>query len=433
MEKPLNSKTICAIPFVSMEVGNNQNFRFCCIARGPEADLSKDGRKLRPGIDTIADAWNNDEMKDIRRKMINGEPVDACGVCRFRESIGKTSNRQHSINEWSWLLGKQNLEALISKSADNGYVVDTPPVYLDLRLGSICNLKCRMCNPWNSTQIAKEHFEMYDNNPAYKKLFTKKAGANPIYLKEKNEWYESDLLWDEIIELIPSLRKVYMTGGEPTLVEGNFRFMEQVIEMGYQDKIILFFNMNCTNVNKRFLDLIRQFKTVKINASIDGVGPTNDYIRYPSKWASISESFEKLAQESNIELRISPCLTVYNVLECDKIFHYIDEVRKKYNRSIGIDYLMNSGLEALNANIIPQQFRQAALIRVMALRDNTDLMKEPGMEDSVSGLIGMLSDPLDPKSVELINEFKVYTEALDKSRGQSIEETFPELYSIVYK
>lgn len=432
MDKSIN-KTICAIPFVGMEVGNNQNFRFCCIARGPGADLTKDGKLLRPGVDLIADAWNNDELKETRGKMLAGEQVEACRVCYYRESIGKTSNRQHSLNEWSWLLGKDQLDALFERAKNNEYVVDVPPVYLDLRLGSICNLKCRMCNPWNSTQIAKEHFELYDNNEGYRTLWHKKAGNNPIYLKEKNEWYESNVLWDEIISMIPSLRKVYMTGGEPTLVEGNFKFMEKVIELGYQDKIILFFNMNCTNVNKRFLELIRKFKTVKINASLDGVGAANDYIRYPSKWPQVAENFERLAQEPNVELRVSPCLTVYNALESEKIFYYIDEVRKKYNRSIGMDYLMNSGLDSLNSTILPFDVRQEALTRVLQLGKNVDLMREPGVQDSFNGLVGILSSPQDANAGQLIDEFKVYTEALDASRDQRLAEVFPEVYKALYE
>jgi MoaA/NifB/PqqE/SkfB family radical SAM enzyme len=432
MGNPIN-KTLCAIPFVGMEVGNNQNFRFCCIARGPGADLTKDGKRLRPGVDLIADAWNNDEMRETRRKMLAGEEVEACRVCYYRESIGKTSNREHSINEWSWLLGKEQLDRLFERAKNNNYVVDVPPVYLDLRLGSICNLKCRMCNPWNSTQIAKEHFELYDNNEGYRTLWHKKAGSNPIYLKEKNEWYESDVLWDEIISMIPNLRKVYMTGGEPTLVEGNFKFMEKVIEMRYQDKIILFFNMNCTNVNKRFLELIRKFKTVKINASLDGVGPANDYIRYPSKWDQVAENFERLAQEPNVELRVSPCLTVYNALEAEKIFYYIDEVRKKYNKSVGMDYLMNSGLDSLNSTILPWDVRQKALARVLKLGTNVDLMREPGVKDSFNGLVGILSSPCDDNVEKLREEFKVYTEALDRSRSQSLFDVFPEVYKALYE
>jgi MoaA/NifB/PqqE/SkfB family radical SAM enzyme len=432
MEEPVN-KTICAIPFVGMEIGNNQNFRFCCIARGPGADLTKDGKRLRPGVDKISDAWNNPEMQDTRKKMLAGEEVEACRTCYYREGLGKTSNRQHSLNEWRWLLGKDQLDQLFQKAKENNYVVDTPPVYLDLRLGNVCNLKCRMCNPWNSTQIAKEHFEIYDANKQYQDLWHKKAGSNPIYLKEKNEWYESDLLWDEIISMIPSLRKVYMTGGEPTLVEGNFRFMEQIIQQGYQDKIILFFSMNCTNVNKRFLELIRQFKTVKINASLDAVGAANDYIRYPSKWQQIADNFEKLAQEPNVELRATPCLTVYNALESEKIFYYVDEVRKKYNKSIGMDYLMNSGLDSLNSTILPFDVRQKALAKVLKLSELSDLMREPGVKDSFNGLVGILSSPQDANAQELIEEFKIYTEALDKSRNQQLRDVFPEVYKVLYE
>jgi glutamate-1-semialdehyde 2,1-aminomutase len=111
---------------------------------------------------------------------------------------------------------------------------------------------------------------------------------------DDQQWFDHDIMWDQVISLIPTLKKVYMTGGEPTLIKNNFKFMKKCIDEGRTD-IVLFFNTNCTNINKQFLELISQFKQVNINASMDGIGIVNEYIRAPSDWKQISENIEKLA------------------------------------------------------------------------------------------------------------------------------------------
>jgi MoaA/NifB/PqqE/SkfB family radical SAM enzyme len=212
--------------------------------------------------DFIKEAWNSQDMKTIRLAMIDGKQIEGCSVCYDQEANGRTSNRQHSIQEWSWRLGNEGLNKLITEAIENNGHLDSEPVYLDLRLGNLCNLKCRMCNPWNSSQIVKEH-ESLAQDSAYSEVWRKTFGKFPVTVMDDQQWFDHDILWDQVISLIPTLKKVYMTGGEPTLIKNNFKFMKACIEQGRTD-IVLFFNTNCTNINKQFLELISQFKQVNI-------------------------------------------------------------------------------------------------------------------------------------------------------------------------
>jgi len=391
-----------------------------------------DGEPALAGKTTLMTAWNSEYVKNIRKKMVAGELVEPCKGCYYQESVGKTSNRQHSIIEWTGKLGKEVLDKKVQDVIDNDYVSDSPPVYLDLRLGNLCNLKCRMCNPWNSTQIAKEHFELYDNNQSYKKLWHMLSAHNPTYLKNETDWYESNFMWEEIESFIPHLRKVYLTGGEPTLIEGNFRFMQTIIDKGYADQIVLFFNVNCTNINSKFLNLIKQFKKVDINASLDGVGETNDYIRYPSKWTQIEKTINLIAELPNVELNITPTLTAYNALECDKIILFAKELSLKHNRRVGVDYSFNRGNDALNATIINISHRQPVIDRLKELLNDPWVVKERLTKNAVEGLLGVMSSSI-PNEKDMQKYFKEITGILDTSRGQSIKDTFPDLYKIIYE
>jgi len=428
------TKSFCAIPFVGLMVDNNQKIGFCCMALGPEGQIKlEDGKQAYAGVHSLASSWNSPTMIDVRRKMIAGEEVSACSNCHYRESFGKVSNRQHSIREWEWRLTPEEFDDLVARSIENDYVSPDTPMYLDLRLGNLCNLKCRMCNPWNSSQIAKEHFELYDTNEKYKTLWTKYLGKNPLYLKQENLWFESDFLWDEILSMIPKLHKVYMTGGEPTMVEGNFKFMKACIDMGYADKITLFFNLNCTNLNSKFLDLIKQFKNVSINASIDGVGETNDYIRYPSKWSMIDKNFRNLAKIEHLDLKVTPTLTIFNALECDRVIEYVEEVSKEYDKKIEIDYLFNSGINVFDATLIPKVARIDVLYRLEKLQTNPWVLSSRFTNNSVQALIGIMSSEQNTDAETLINDLKDLTAAQDAERSQSFELTFPDVYKALYE
>lgn len=428
------TKSFCAIPFVGLMVDNNQKIGMCCMAPGVDGQiLNKQGKSSKAGIDSLLDSWNSQTLKNARQKMIEGQPVASCSNCIYGESVGKVSNREHSIREWTWRLGEKEFDLLVQSVIDNNYAADHTPFYLDLRLGNLCNIKCRMCNPWNSTQIAKEHFELYEKDQKYRTLWTKTAGRNPIELKEDNPWFESDVLWDEIISLIPKLKKVYLTGGEPTLVQGNFRFMQACIDMGFADKITLFFNTNCTNVNKKFLDLISQFNNVEINASLDGVGETNNYIRFPSRWDQIDKNFRKLAELPNVMLKATPALTVYNALESDRIFEYVKSISLLYNKKIEIDYLINSSLEIFDATNIPLADRVGVIQRLELLHDDEWVKSSRFNFNSVQGIIGVLASEENKKSKLNRQDLMTLIESQDHIRSQSLAESLPELYKVLYE
>jgi MoaA/NifB/PqqE/SkfB family radical SAM enzyme len=357
-------------------------------------------------------------MKDIRLAMIDGKKIEGCSVCYEQEANGRTSNRQHSIQEWSWRLGNEGLNKLVAEAVDNNGHVESEPVYLDLRLGNLCNLKCRMCNPWNSSQIVKEH-ESLAQNPEYSEVWRKTFGKFPITVMDDQQWFDHDIMWDQVISLIPKLKKVYMTGGEPTLIKNNFKFMQACIDQGRTD-IVMFFNTNCTNINKQFLNLISQFKQVNINASMDGIGIVNEYIRAPSDWKLISDNIEKLAQMSNVNLGVTPTIQVYNVFDIVNMLEWVDALNTKYNKKIFVDFLVNHHPHHLAVRILDDEMRKTALDMIMGY---TYHGRHPAQTlNSLKGIIGLLQQSRVNDWAEQLNRFKVYTNALDAERGQSISD-----------
>jgi sulfatase maturation enzyme AslB (radical SAM superfamily) len=423
--------TFCAIPFVSMVVNTDASFRPCCIMERNSHRLKSDNGELLTIKDKISDAWNSQEMRRVRTDMISGKPLEGCKVCYLQESSGRISNRQYANSEWSNKLGEKHIYKLIDKAVLRGGELDYSIAYLDLRLGNLCNLKCRMCSPYNSSQIAKEHMELEQKDPTYKLVWAKGLGTFDKRILDIQPWFDQDVLWDQIIGLIPDLKKVYMTGGEPTLIQNNFKFMEECVKQHRRD-IILFFNTNCTNVNKKFTNLIGQFGRVNINASIDGTGMVNDYIRSPSHWEQISANVETLAKMPNVNLGVTPTVQVYNIFNLVETLEWVDSLNKKYKKNIFVDFLINVHPAYLSVTILPDEIRNRIANDLINYRDKNLNARSPELTlNSINGIIGLLQKPRAADWQEQLKRFKDYTHSLDVERGQSLRSISTELADLI--
>ena len=423
--------TFCAIPFVSMVVNTDATVQPCCLMQRNTHRLKDANGKVLTINEKLSDSWNSNEMKFIRTEMVSGNKLVGCNVCYLQESSGRTSNRQYANSEWSNKLGDKHMFELVDKAVLTGGELDYSLAYLDLRLGNLCNLKCRMCSPFNSSQIAKEHIELEKKDPEYKAVWAKSFGFFDKRINEVQSWFERDFLWDQIINLIPSLKKVYMTGGEPTLIQNNFKFMEECIRKGRRD-IILFFNTNCTNVNKKFTSLIGQFGRVNINASIDGVGSVNDYIRSPSHWEQINGNVETLAQMPNVHLGITPTVQVYNVFNLVDTLKWVDQLNSKYKKSIFVDFLINVHPVHLSVTILPDSIRNKVANDLIEYKNTYLNSRSPELTvNSVNGIIGLLQKPRAADWQEQLSRFKTYTHSLDVERGQSLRSISAELADLI--
>jgi sulfatase maturation enzyme AslB (radical SAM superfamily) len=423
--------TFCAIPFVSMVVNTDATVQPCCMMQRNTHRLKDDNGKVLTINEKLSDSWNSNEMKFIRTEMVSGNKLVGCKVCYLQESSGRTSNRQYANSEWSNKLGSKHMFDLIDKAVLNGGELDYSLAYLDLRLGNLCNLKCRMCSPFNSSQIAKEHMELEKKDEAYKVVWAKTFGRFDSRINDVQSWFERDFLWDQIIDLIPSLKKVYMTGGEPTLIQNNFKFMNECIRKGRRD-IVLFFNTNCTNVNKKFTSLIGQFGRVNINASVDGVGAVNDYIRSPSHWEQISANVETLAQMPNVHLGLTPTVQVYNVFNLVDTLKWVDTLNTKYRKNIFVDFLINVHPSHLSVTILPDEIRNKVANDLIEYKNTHLTSSSPELTvNSVNGIIGLLQKPRAADWQEQLARFKIYTHSLDVERSQSLRSISAELADLI--
>jgi MoaA/NifB/PqqE/SkfB family radical SAM enzyme len=437
------SKTFCVVPFVSQMVDTSGTINLCCVAKDavlknrenyPFHILSENTHGHGSPSGSLNEVWNSKHMQIFRKFMIDGEKVPNCQGCYKLEELGKASTRQLMNAEWHDKIGSRGVRQRVIEALKNDYKLpDSKPVYLDLRLGNVCNLKCRMCNPYNSKAIGVEHNELLEEDFNYRMLYLRAFGDTAEFMKRMTNWYETDIFWDQVIELIPNLKKVYLTGGEPTLIKQNYKFLEKIIEHNLQNDIEIFFSINVTNVTSKFLDLTSKFKNVQINCSIDAIGKYNDYIRKNSNWDEIDTNFKKLCKIKNLRLFITPTVQVYNILHLHEILYYVEECRKEFKKNIEVDFLFLNHPEFLDITILNDKIKQICYdnLNEYKIKFNETYNTTFFTKDSIDGLMNLLKSERHQKYKFLVPEFSRYTTALDAKRNENFSSIFPNLKDLI--
>lgn len=309
------SKTFCILPWIHFATRPNGDMRLCCSANASGAGddhtvglvKNEKGVPANFGRETPMSAWNNEYMKSVRRIMLDGSIPNSCKKCFHEESKGVASKRVWETG--TWIEDGIDVEDLINKTRDDGVIPDKL-VYLDLRLGHTCNLKCVMCSPHDSSLWVADHkkiFPLFQHDSLKKQMRWDQESFN-------NYWHENPAFWEEMYKQIPNLKQVYFAGGEPLLIKEHKKFLEEIIRQGYADKILIRYNTNGLLISDDIIDIWKKFKKVKVGFSIDDFGDRNHYIRYPSDWSVIEKNLHKLDNTpDNIHVSIATAIQILNI------------------------------------------------------------------------------------------------------------------------
>jgi len=428
------SKTFCPYPWISIMTQPTGTVSWCCVARdnfknddGSMVDLNK-GHK-------IESVWNSDHMRKIRKQMIEGDVVKGCEHCYDLEDMGFPSYRTNYIRDWFEYSEKgEEIHEIIERSINNDYRVEEAPMYLDFRLGNMCNLKCRMCQPQNSSQIQKEYKKIEAADPS-KAQFIKDNFTWGQFVDNLTNWEDDPDFLRQVEEWLPGVVKLYFTGGEPTIIERVYWIMEKCVEMGIAKNIDLVFNSNMTNIQPRFLNLVEQFKNVLMCVSVDAYGHENEYIRGASHWKQVEKNLRKYCASDVIgTVLFSPVIQIYNVLTITKLLSFIEELEIEYGREVFVTFLICDYPTSLDFRNCPEQVREVAAGRLEQwLKQSKVLANRPENVQSINATIKALKDNRKENWQQELITFGKYTDMLDDQRNESMEEALPELHRLMYR
>jgi sulfatase maturation enzyme AslB (radical SAM superfamily) len=394
MTQEFDKKPFCILPFIHLATHPIGTVTPCCIT-DMENDVStakKNGLNMFLNKDSLTDISNSSGFSTIRKKMLNGEFPSECKTCYYNEKNNIYSKRMESNSKFKHLI-----DGAIENTKSNGELKKNNYKYIELRLGTVCNLKCVTCNPFSSNRW-NEDVSVFKNTEFEKSYFK---------CDIRTEWFRDTKFYDELLTQCDDLEEVWINGGEPTLIKEHGYFLEKLIENGKSKDINLHYSLNMTDVPDRFIEIWKKFKHVRIHLSIDDLDERNDYIRYGSKWNNIMDNFKKIIEYKDV-FRIEVCQTVsaYNVFNIDNF----KKMCLDYDVIVAHNYVNHPGFQ--HVSIIPSEMKDEILNNIKYLRDDeknrliTELTKESNLED--------------------LDKFIKFTYILDNKRGVKITEVLHE-------
>ena len=388
------------MPWNSLATNASGVYRVCCNSTpGKNTIRGEKGELLKIYTHLPSEVWNAPTYREIRQQMLAGERPSMCERCFKEEDAGIDSARVNYNRKWF----KESKE----------YKVDETPAieYVDLRLGNLCNLRCRMCNPYSSNQWVDEW-----NQVVYKAELVPNFSLTPDEAARlaNMDWPTKEKTWDSLIEVAGTIEEIYLTGGEPTLALEQYKLFDILIEKDLAKNIKLKYNTNLTNIPKKMIEYWSKFKRIQINASIDAYGDLNRYIRYPTAWVSVEKNMDRFVQMPNVEVQLHCTVQTYNILNLHELFDWM----KKYNNVKLYLNILNHP-KILNIRILPQELKQLAEARLQPYLDLPkvkETINYMNAEDQSGELVQFLDynntlDFLrDQNFYDLVPEFKVYNQ-----------------------
>ena len=296
----------CVLPWISLETSPLGTIKPCCMAGEEVKD--NDGKPMSLMTNTLDEAQQSKYMQDLRQSFLNGEQPETCKMCWNEEAIGRNSKRMNTITR---------LQHIIE---DTEWSIDAKPlVFIDFKLGNICNLKCRICGSWSSSTFAAEEIK-YEGKESFHYQALKK-GAWPR---------QNQKFWQEIDKLVDQIRYLEFTGGEPFMIEEHFDLLQKIIDKGIASNIEIHYNTNGTQFPEHAEKIWSHFKTVEIGFSIDDVGPRFEYQRANALWYEVNVNIQKFkelqARNGNVILQVCSTVNVFNIMYLEGLANWIDQI-----------------------------------------------------------------------------------------------------------
>ena len=295
-------------------------------------------------------------------KMRQGNWPIGCIDCKTAEE-NNTRSRRHYLEKQGKIFTSQSIK-----------------IY-DINLGNFCNLRCRMCNPGNSTGWFQERpgtaYDATDdtiNDLVYS--ITKSTETGTVYIELK--------------------------GGETFLMPSVEKFIDKLSIINNTKNVHISLSTNGTRFPS-WSDKLKLFET-DISVSIDGFKETHNYIRGPeSDYETILENAKKLKEICYTDIHAT--ITNYNVHEFAEFKPWIEnELGMKLN------YGFNFDIPHLGAWVLPNKVKENIISKYLdtEFKDIVDVVKKPCSSD-------------------LLDKFYTFTEELDKTREQTLKEICPHL------
>ena len=393
------SPTFCALPWVNINTTPHGQVKLCCnisdfAVQWRPADPWPSGRPrdlpLAWGSDSLDDMWNGRDWRGVRDSMLRGESCAQCETCHALERRGARSPRQDANDRLA-----SQLPAQLDTTA-------ALPTSLELRLSTRCNLACTTCWSGSSDKIAEERNTAIATGMQLPdwlaqqwtdELIRNATGTDDLVSQTRDAGYwDQQQSWDNFTRLAPTLQRLYVTGGEPTMDRTFPRLLDQLQDCG-NSSCHVSFTTNCTLWNPTLADRIGRFPDHEVQISMDAHGAANDLIRWPSDWRTVTDVMERwLAHPRLMRFTVLTVISALSVLELPDLLQHLRDTAWRTEKQITWYPIMLEHPVHLAAQLVSRSARLAVLQQLHAFDQQGWFDARHGLAQLRSGLLDGAAD-----------------------------------------
>jgi sulfatase maturation enzyme AslB (radical SAM superfamily) len=272
------------------------------------------------------------DIKQLRETMLSGERPVACQKCWSLEDQGKVSDRQLKNSAFDFYTNRDI--RYIEEDCRKG---DFSPRIIKLFTSNLCNSTCVTCEPQASTAWA--------------------TLRNVKVFKVMPQTVIDSLVYKDFVML-------NFVGGEPLKEKKNFDILSQLIAVNNTECFISITTNGSVVLSDAQKTILKQFKNLNINLSIDGIGPRFEYMRYPLSWDLLLENIDFFRKNNN---EISIAYTISNV----NILYYTETVNWFKEQGFNHNHILVSEPSYFSPNALPPQVKAQIDTGIVTFNEHT--------------------------------------------------------------
>jgi len=447
--------SFCSEPWSQLEISSNGDFSICCLANYDETfgmARDEDDQVMNVMTHDFDEALNSKTHKDHRLQLSRNEKPLRCRNCYESEEATKgTVSSRYGKQLRERGISKRVRVAIGTAQRTKGYVVPSEAhkymapdgtttsrvVNLHIRFGNLCNMRCVMCSPQHSSMWYDDWiaFDYYDGEPIFKLgkyktfyLLPNEQGKTDIANSEK--WWQTQVWRDKFEAIIPRLRHIYFTGGEPFVVPELEQTLDKLIEADTAKEMTLRFDTNLTIINKRLLDKLTKFKQVFLCISVDDTEERYTLIRNPGNWQRFIKNLELVKEYPGLEIEyLSSCVGIQSPYAIVRVV----ELCEKYQIKSNFRFL--EGPKWLDLRYLPRGAKEEIIAKYKEFDRTYEHARK--YRNWTTSIIRLMEKYIDDDKLEdqylHLNEYIRCMDILDERRKHKWRDVLHDVYELLSK
>ena len=396
----------------------------------------KDGNVMHILTHSIQEIMNSDKHREVRLFNVNNPNKWSahCECCKNREVITNFDRKHPNSSRRVYLNYIKNDDVVSENTFQNNKIdsqgnINWMPSSLDINFGNLCNQKCIMCSPTFSNLWYEEYLGFYGNLTfGHGKQITIIKNTQTGKWDEPAElhWFEDPRWWSKFETMMPYLKHIYVTGGEPMVTPAHDIMLDKLIDSGYAKNIWLEYDTNCSAINPKIVQRWNHFRLVHVRGSIEATEKQYELVRYLGKWEKFQENVQLLkeyGEKSNGKIQL---LTLTTCFQMSTMYSIIETEKWCKSKNIPFHVRFLEGPLMHCVACLDDEDKEKLIEYYNAFRDTSE--KAPLIIKHLKKHMG--SNHSSPKSVAQFIKFMDY---LDTTRNTDWKNILPKVHKLVEK